>query len=50
MRFPASREPCAGDESGRGLVLFGALAKNWGTDHLPWGTRVCAEPYGEERR
>jgi anti-sigma regulatory factor (Ser/Thr protein kinase) len=48
--LPELREPCTGDESGRGLVLVGALAKDWGTDHLPWGKRVWAELHGEERR
>ncbi|MER7403403.1 ATP-binding protein [Streptomyces sp. NPDC000070] len=47
---PELREPCTGDESGRGLMLVGALAKDWGTDHLPWGKRVWAELHGEERR
>lgn len=26
-----------------------ALAKDWGTDHPPWGERVWAELHGEER-
>jgi two-component sensor histidine kinase len=49
-RLPESREPCTGDESGRGLMFVGALAKDWGTDHLPWGKRVWAELHGKERR
>ncbi|MDQ0749947.1 anti-sigma regulatory factor (Ser/Thr protein kinase) [Streptomyces africanus] len=48
-RLPELRDPRRGDESGRGLVLVGALAKDWGTDHLPWGKRVWAELHGEER-
>ncbi|MFB7931590.1 ATP-binding protein [Streptomyces sp. NPDC056039] len=46
-RLPEVREPRQGDESGRGLALVGALAKDWGTDRLPWGKRVWAELQGE---
>ncbi|MBR8642750.1 ATP-binding protein [Streptomyces tuirus] len=48
-RLPELREPHQGDESGRGLVLVGALAQDWGTDQLPWGKRVWAELHGEGR-
>jgi anti-sigma regulatory factor (Ser/Thr protein kinase) len=48
-RLPEFREPHVGDDGGRGLALVGALAKDWGTDQLPWGKRVWAELHGEER-
>jgi anti-sigma regulatory factor (Ser/Thr protein kinase) len=48
-RLPELREPHEGDERGRGLALVGALAKDWGTDQLPWGKRVWAELHGEVR-
>ncbi|MFC9506307.1 ATP-binding protein [Streptomyces sp. NPDC057002] len=47
-QLPEVRELREGDESGRGLTLVGALAKDWGTDRLPWGKRVWAELHGEE--
>ncbi|MFI6373777.1 ATP-binding protein [Streptomyces sp. NPDC050546] len=47
-RLPEVKEPRDGDENGRGLALVGALAKDWGTDRLPWGKRVWAELHGEE--
>ncbi|GGY19677.1 ATP-binding protein [Streptomyces djakartensis] len=47
-RLPEPQVPRKGDESGRGLVLVGALAKCWGTDQLPWGKRVWAELHEEE--
>ncbi|MFF0061154.1 ATP-binding protein [Streptomyces sp. NPDC005279] len=46
---PARREPDAGDENGRGLALVGTLARDWGTEPLPWGKRVWAELGGEVR-
>lgn len=48
-RLPEVREPREGAESGRGLALVGALAKDWGTVRLPWGKRVWAELHGEGR-
>lgn len=48
-RLPEVREPREGAESARGLALVGALAKDWGTDRLPWGKRVWAELHGEGR-
>lgn len=41
--LPDAREARAGDESGRGLALVGALAEEWGAEPLPWGKRVWAE-------
>lgn len=46
---PVRKESCEGDENGRGLALIGELAKDWGTDPLPWGKRVWAELQGKER-
>lgn len=46
---PEAREPCEEDESGRGLVLVGLLADDWGTDVLPRGKRVWAELHGKKR-
>ncbi|AJE84150.1 putative anti-sigma regulatory factor, serine/threonine protein kinase [Streptomyces albus] len=40
--LPEPRESGAEDEGGRGLALVGELAKDWGTDSLPWGKRVWA--------
>ncbi|MFC4503406.1 MULTISPECIES: ATP-binding protein [Streptomyces] len=48
-RAPVCRKPAEEDESGRGLVLVRALAKDWGADRLPWGKRVWAELRGKER-
>ncbi|MFF5969058.1 ATP-binding protein [Streptomyces collinus] len=48
-RLPKVREPREGAENGRGLALVGALAKEWGSDRLPWGKRVWAELHGELR-
>ncbi|MBO3676235.1 ATP-binding protein [Streptomyces sp. NEAU-YJ-81] len=46
---PVRREPNIGDENGRGLALVGTLARDWGTEPLPWGKRVWAELGGELR-
>ncbi|GAA2045775.1 ATP-binding protein [Streptomyces cheonanensis] len=44
---PAPRAPDDESESGRGLALMAELAKNWGTEALPWGKRVWAELEGK---
>ncbi|MFF8963522.1 ATP-binding protein [Streptomyces globisporus] len=46
---PSRRGPDDESEHGRGLPLVAAVAKNWGTDPLPWGKRVWAEIHGEVR-
>ncbi|AQW54683.1 ATP-binding protein [Streptomyces violaceusniger] len=46
---PVCGEPNIGDENGRGLALVGTLARDWGTEPLPWGKRVWAELDGEVR-
>ncbi|TQK50666.1 anti-sigma regulatory factor (Ser/Thr protein kinase) [Streptomyces sp. SLBN-118] len=46
---PVRRETNTGDEDGRGLALVGTLARDWGTEQLPWGKRVWAELGGEVR-
>ncbi|MFI1953509.1 helix-turn-helix domain-containing protein [Streptomyces xinghaiensis] len=48
-RLPELGEPRDEDEGGRGLPLVRALARDWGTDSLPWGKRVWAELCGRER-
>lgn len=48
-RLPELGEPRDEDEGGRGLPLVRALARDWGTDSLPWGKRVWAELRGRER-
>lgn len=35
-RDPVKRDPAAGSESGRGLLLVEALAVRWGTEHGPF--------------
>ncbi|GAA2942504.1 MULTISPECIES: hypothetical protein [Streptomyces] len=49
-RLPQLRKRARVTRAGRGLMLVGALAKEWGTDHLPWDKRVWAELHGEQRR
>ncbi|GHK00426.1 ATP-binding protein [Streptomyces sp. NPDC003753] len=49
-RLPQLRQPAAGSESGRGLVLVDALADRWGVreDRFPrktvWAELRCSEP------
>jgi anti-sigma regulatory factor (Ser/Thr protein kinase) len=42
---PVRKDACDEDEdeSGRGLALVEGLARDWGTEPLPWGKRVWAE-------
>lgn len=41
--YPLAREPVAGAENGRGLLLLDALASSWGWDQTPVGKNVWCE-------
>ncbi len=52
-RLPALERAGAEDESGRGLLIIGALAERWGCDlqgsaTRPWGKEVWAELCAED--
>lgn len=40
---PAVATPGVDEEAGRGLLLVGSLADDWGVDHRGWGKVVWAE-------
>lgn len=45
---PAVVTPSADEESGRGLLLVGTVADDWGVDYRGWGKVVWAELCTEE--